>query len=114
MSITSCTSPKASRNTLPISLVTKRESASLFFSNNRPAFAITRPRAGAGIFAHATCAAFARRAASTMSDAVAAGTSATTSDRLAGFRETKVDNFGLFQNARVFTCLSLSPKIHKL
>jgi acetolactate synthase-1/2/3 large subunit len=37
-----------------------------------------------------------------MSDAFAAGTSVTTSDKSVGFKETKVDNVGLFQNARVF------------
>src|SRR5688572_28319708 len=85
----SWTSPSASGYGLPISRVTRRESASLLASNSRPTSAITRPRAGAGTVAHSFCAARAARHASSKACASASSTSATTSDRLAGLVDAR-------------------------
>src|SRR4051812_34353770 len=85
----SCTSPSDSAYGLPTSRVTSRDSASLLASISRPTCAITRPRAGAGTFAHSRCAARAARAASTNVEASPSATSATTSSVRAGFVEMR-------------------------
>jgi hypothetical protein len=65
VSITSCTSPRASASGLPISAVTSRASASAFASTSRPIRSTTRPRTGAGVAAQPRCASRAAVAAST-------------------------------------------------
>ena len=87
VSMTSWTSPSASAIGLPISRVMRAASDSLLASTSRPTWAMTRPRAGAGVAAQAGAAARADRNAATTSSAVARSTSATTSERSAGFRD---------------------------
>ncbi len=58
-------------------------------SKRRPTWAITRPRAGAGTFAHSFWAARAAAHASTKVCASASETSATTSSSLAGLVEVR-------------------------
>src|SRR4051794_12569529 len=89
VSTISCTSPSDSGYGLPISRVTRRDSASLLASTSRPTCAITRPRAGAGTRAHSFCAPRAPRAASTNVDASPSATSATTSSVRAGLVEVR-------------------------
>src|SRR4051812_18203130 len=89
VSTISWTSPSDSAYGLPTSCVTRRESASLLASTSRPTCAITRPRAGAGTFAHSYWAARAARAASTNVAASPSATSATTSSVRAGFVEMR-------------------------
>ena len=89
VSMISCTSPRDSAIGLPTSRVTSWERASLLVSNRRPTWAITRPRAGAGTFAHSFCAARAARQASANVAASARDTSATTSSVRAGLVDVR-------------------------
>src|SRR4051812_27766217 len=86
----SCTSPSASEYGLPISRVTTRASASLLSSTRRPICWIARPRCGAGVCAHASCAARALRHASAKVPASPSWTSATSSSVLAGLTDRSV------------------------
>jgi hypothetical protein len=89
VSMISCTSPRDSAIGLPTSRVTSCDSASLLASNRRPTWAMTRPRAGAGTFAHSFWAARAAAQASTNVAASASDTSATTSSSRAGLVDTR-------------------------
>jgi hypothetical protein len=91
VSTISCTSPRASAIGLPTSRVTSWASASRLLSTSRPIWAMTRPRTGGGVAAHAGCAACAARNASTTWSAEDSCTCATTSDRSAGFVEVRVE-----------------------
>ena len=79
VSMISCTSPRASAIGLPISRVTSAASRSLLAVISRPTFAITCPRCGAGVAAHAPCAARAASAARTNTSGPALPTVPTTS-----------------------------------
>src|SRR3954452_12448609 len=87
VSMISCTSPSDSAYGLPISRVTRRESASLFSSTSRPICWIARPRTGGGTSAHAACASRAARQAATKVEASPRSASATTSEVSAGLVE---------------------------
>src|SRR5689334_9524424 len=87
VSMISCTSPSDSAYGLPISRVTRRESASLLSSTRRPICWIARPRTGAGTSAQAAWASRAARQAATKVDASPRSASATTSEVSAGLVE---------------------------
>src|SRR5215208_5155792 len=83
----SCTSPSDSTYGLPISLVTRRDSASLLLSTRRPIFCMTRERIGAGTAAHSSCTSRAALHAATKVPASPRRTSATASSVRAGLTE---------------------------
>src|SRR5690348_5329034 len=87
VSMISCTSPSDSAYGLPISRVTRRESASLLSSTRRPICWIALPRTGGGTSAQAAWASRAARQAATKVDASPRSASATTSEVSAGLVE---------------------------
>jgi hypothetical protein len=87
VSMISCTSPSASAYGLPISSVTSAARLFLLASTSRPIEAITRPRTGAGTFAHSRCASLAVRHAPANVSASASPTVATVSLSRAGLTE---------------------------
>src|SRR5437867_4677892 len=86
--MTSCTSPRPSEMTLPISVVTIRPRSSFFRRKIRAASRSSSPRRGAGVLRHFSNAAFAERTASPSSSLVAFGKLARTSP-VAGLRVSK-------------------------
>src|SRR6266545_4777031 len=86
--MTSCTSPRPSAMTLPISEVTTRPSSSFFRRKIRAASRSSSPRRGGGVFFHFTNASLAARTAALTSSFVAFGNVARISP-VAGLRVSK-------------------------